>query len=86
MFKVEYELQTFHSVRERTNIGSTGLINYFFYIIDFSKSCICYEINANKEVIELEHFRVFCLWFFRTNIFLENSVLSFEQPLIFYLS
>lgn len=69
MFKVEYEPPTFHSVRERTNIASTGLITYFFYIIDFSKSCICYKINANKEVIELEHFRVFGFWFFRTNIF-----------------
>lgn len=38
MFKVEYEPQTFHSVSKRTNIGSTGLINYFFYIIYFSKS------------------------------------------------
>lgn len=85
MFKVEYELQTFHSVRERTKMALC-LISYFFYIIDFSKSCICYEINANKEVIESELFRVFCLWFFRTNFFLENSVLSFEQPLIFHWS
>lgn len=38
MFKVEYEPQTFHSVSERTNIDSMGLINYFVYIIDFSKS------------------------------------------------
>lgn len=59
MFKVEYEPQTFHSVREWTNIGSAGSISYFFYIIDFCKSCICHEINENKEVIELEHFRVF---------------------------
>lgn len=86
MFKVECELQTFHSVRERTNIGSTGLITYFFYILDFSKSCICYEINANKEVIELELFRVFLFVVFPNKHFLENSVLSFEQPLIFHWS
>lgn len=70
MLKVEYEPPTFHSVRERTNIcsGSTGLITYFFYIIHFSKYCICNEINANKEVIELEHF-LFLVFGFSEQIF-----------------
>lgn len=64
MFKVEYEFLIFYFVRERINIVFMGLIIYFFYIIDFFKFCICYKINVNKEVIELEYFCVFGFWFF----------------------